>query len=789
MTLFKSNIEKENQLVKTESTINEVDSINVNYKWFFLAAIILVTLIVYSPVYKNNFLNWDDDTFVSNNPDIRNLKFDNLKTFFTRNYVENYLPFTMISFAIDYQIDGLNPKIFVLTNLLFHILNALLVFLFVLLLIRSFTNSKFGSIQKANNPFLISAISSILFAIHPINVESVAWISERKNVLYVFFFLLSIISYVKYLKSAKFKFYNISLLLFLCSLLSKGVAVSLPLSIIAIDYLFLRKMLSKKVLIEKIPFFLLAMIFGFIALIGQGKEIVKIDNSLYEHLAFASFSFINYLFKLILPINLSAYYFCPNKATLLQWFCFIILLIIFLLSVRYRKRISPSRLSVFAFCFYLANIVFLIQLIPLGNVLMADRYIYLSSIGFFLLVAMFIVQLAGKFSIVYLFLGISLVLLGFKTHERIKVWNNSMVFWSDLIEKNNNLPFAWFSRGLYKESQGDNEGAMNDFNMAIQLHPNYKEVYYEKSNIFLRMGKKQLAMDNILKAIFIDPKFYDAYLLRGNLKNETGDYQGAIEDFSKVIQLKPDYAIAFFNRGNILREKGDLKSAMDDYSKTINIQPDYVGAYTNRGNIKLGTGDFNGAITDYEKAIYLNPKLKEAQNGKGISNVFLRKYQEALTDFSKAIGVDPKYADAYFNRGRLLKIMKRYNEALSDLNKAVQLDSANMKVILIRAKVNLKLKNYDKAITDCNNVLEKNSKMKDAIITRAASYYLKERFNEALNDLDNVIGQNTDIGAAYYLRGMTYIKLRNKLKGENDLVRAKNLRFVPSESDYDLNNK
>jgi protein O-mannosyl-transferase len=778
---------QKNSIIKDNPT--EINPITNKYKWLILAGIAIITLLVYSPIFKDNFLNYDDNIYITNNHDIHSLNFNNLKTFFTKTYDGQYLPLTMTSFAVDYKIGGLNPRIFVFNNLLIHILNSFLVFGLAMLLIKSLKSAKNDLIQKGYNPILISSISAILFSIHPVNVESVAWIAERKSVLYVFFFLLSIIFYIKYLKEEKYRFYNISLLLFMFSLLSKGVAVSLPLSIIALDYLFSRKLLSKKVIIEKIPFFIFSFIFGIITLNGQGKEIVRIDNSFINHLAFASYGFVNYVFKLILPINLSAYYFCPNKATLLQWFCFVFLLIIFLLAMRYRKRISLSRFSVFAFCFYLANIVFLIQLIPLGNVLMADRYIYVSSISFFLLVAMFVVQLAGKFKMIYLLLGISIIFYGFTAHQRLKVWRNSMAFWNDLIEKNDHLPFAWFTRGLYKEEIGDMEGALNDFNAAIQIHPNYKEAYYEMSHVSLNKGKKQLALDYVAKAIHLDPEYQEAYVLRSSIKKENGDYAGAIDDLSKAILIKPDYAFAYFNRGNIYGEKGDLKSALADYDKTINISPDFVNAYINRGNAKLGLGDYQGANLDYNKAIILNPELKEAFNGRGIACVFLEKYPEALADFNKAIILDPKYADAYYNRGKLFKIMKKFPEALPDLDKAIQLNPENMKIYLIRAKVNLKLKKYDSVISDCNIILNKNKTIINAEITRAAAYYLKGSYDEALQDLETVISQKPDIGAAYYLRGMTNIKLGKKLKGESDLVYAKKLGFISSGSDYELDTK
>ena len=215
-----------------------------------LLAIITITVLVYSPVAKNNFLNWDDSVYVSENPHIKNITAENIKLWFTNSYAGTYLPFTMASYAIDYQIGGLEPKVFIFTNLLFHLCNAILVFLLVFQLVnltRTNMNIRCNGIKIS---ILSASIVSILFAIHPCNVESVAWVAERKNVLFAFFFLLSVIAYIRYVDRNKSVYLVISLFLFLCSLLSKGTAVALSLCILSIDYILSRKLLSAKVIVE-----------------------------------------------------------------------------------------------------------------------------------------------------------------------------------------------------------------------------------------------------------------------------------------------------------------------------------------------------------------------------------------------------------------------------------------------------------------------------------------------------------------------------------------------------------
>jgi hypothetical protein len=236
--------------VKTLAVENKM--LNTRYTWMTLLGIIAIAVVAYSSISKNDFLNWDDDAYVYENNDIKALNVENVKLWATQDYVNDYLPLTMLSYAIDYQIGGTDPKVYTITNLILHIFNSILVYWLVLLIIKSIDNKNIIQDFDFKKSNILAAITSLLFAIHPINVESVAWVSERKNLLFTFFFLLSLISYIKYLKRNNYLFYFISLLLFLCSLLSKGVAVSLSLCIISLDYLYQRKLLSFKVILEKI---------------------------------------------------------------------------------------------------------------------------------------------------------------------------------------------------------------------------------------------------------------------------------------------------------------------------------------------------------------------------------------------------------------------------------------------------------------------------------------------------------------------------------------------------------
>ena len=267
-----------------------------------VAAILLTTIIVYSNSLNNGFVKWDDDKYVCNNEDIRQLDGQSIHRFFTTNYLRMYQPVTMISYALDYKMGELNALTYHRTNFIFHLLNVLLVFYVIFLLTK----------QSA-----IAAISALFFGIHPLHVESVAWISERKDLLYSFFYLGSLITYILYRKrNNSYKFYVLSILFFLLSLFSKSAAVTLPLILVLTDY-YLSNKLAFKNNLDKIPFFVLSVVFGVVSLISQrviGSDWdYVIGYTLLDRLFMGAYAFTFYIVKSIFPFGLSAIHPLPLK--------------------------------------------------------------------------------------------------------------------------------------------------------------------------------------------------------------------------------------------------------------------------------------------------------------------------------------------------------------------------------------------------------------------------------------------------------------------------------------------
>ena len=346
--------------------------------WICVAVILLVTYFVFSPSLQNKFTNWDDDVYVLENPLVVNGKIP-VKEIFKSPVSANYHPITMLSLARNYQNGKLNPKGYHLESVVFHLLNIGLLFFFIFIL------------TKRN--LLMASIVALFFGIHPMHVESVSWISERKDVLYVFFFLSGLITYLKYRESKKIKWYLFTMVLFVLSCLSKGMAVVFPIVLLLIDYLLEIKR-ERKLLTEKIPFFILALIFGVVAFKIQSGIAISDTQffSVWQRVMFASYGAMMYVVKFFIPMNLSAYYPYPtlNRNATIPFFFylmpFIFLGIIFSIYFFLRKE----RALIFGLLFYFISVALVLQFVSVGTVIMADRYSYLSYIGLLYVAAYYI---------------------------------------------------------------------------------------------------------------------------------------------------------------------------------------------------------------------------------------------------------------------------------------------------------------------------------------------------------------------------------------------------------------
>ncbi|MCX6251724.1 MAG: tetratricopeptide repeat protein [Bacteroidetes bacterium] len=611
--------------------------IKKDYTSYWLIAGLLLTLIVYFPSLTNGITNWDDNKYIDN-PYVKDLSLAGIVKIFSVYVLGNYHPLTLLSLGIDRLIGGGNPFIFHFTNLLLHLFNTFLVFLLV---------------KRLTQNNLLAILTFMLFGIHTLHVESVAWVSERKDVLYSFFFLVSLIFYTKYVSGRKTVYYGLSLLLFFLSLLSKGQAVILVAILPFIDYLKGRKWLSTKVLSEKIPFLLLSLIFGWVAFRAQqSASALHFEYyTLPERFAFAFFGFAQYLIKSIAPVCLSAFYPYPqrllNGCIPLSYWLFIIPLPVYLIGSYF--LVKRSKIYAFGLSMFLLNLLPVLQIIPFGGAIIADRYFYIPSIGLLLCFAFGLLEIRNT-KIRYALVISFILIFSSLSFSRCMVWKDSLTLWDDAISKYDYAKVAYSNRGIVYGNLGQWDKAIADFSRAIELDNKYLEPHYNRGLAYCYFRKWDKATADFSQTIGIDPEFAPAYSNRGYTYNNLGQWDKSIADCSKAIEIDPKLPDTYFYRGFANFNIGQLNKAITDFSKAIEIDPKYTDAYYNRGVAYYSLEQKDRSIADFTKVIGIDPNYKSAYYNRGVAYNNLGQWDKAIADFSKAIEIDPNYSDAYFNR-------------------------------------------------------------------------------------------------------------------------------------------
>lgn len=614
-----------------------IKNINSLQGWgnYFLPIVLAITFICFFPSLQNKFTNLDDTQYLVENPVVKDFNSENLKTIFSEQFVGNYQPLTMLSYMIEYKLFGLNPFGYHLMNLLFHFLGTLFVFLII---------------KKLSGNDLIAFITALLFGIHPLHVESVTWIAERKDVLYGFYFLWALYLYIQpplppkggILARIFSPFGGVRrgfcLLLFCLALLSKAQAVVLPVVFFAVDFLMKRKF-TKKTILEKIPFFVLAVAFGLIAIKVQGKAGAMQTFQyfpFYERILFSCYALMTYMHKLILPINLSCFYPYPEtNDTINTVWVYLSPAVLLVLAFIIWKYFRSSKVFLFGVAFFLITIVLILQLLPIGDALYADRYTYIPSIGLFFIASHYLVpHLKNK--IVMMIASAILFFYGWLTFQRTKIWHDSITLYTDAIDNGYKAAIIYNNRGAVLSDSLRNEEALKDFTSLVELKPKYPNGWRNKGLVHERLGQKEEAIKSFSEEIKNHPEDTKNYLSRGTLLEGKNDFERAIKDFSKMIELQPNNGEGFYARSEALGKSGKMQEALTDINKAIEFAPDNGQAYNNRGIIFSMSGKFQEAVNDFTKSLQLKPDNIGAYTNRALAYKGMGKFSEALQDMLAA---------------------------------------------------------------------------------------------------------------------------------------------------------
>lgn len=666
----------------------------------------VVTLLAFWQIHDCDFINFDDPEYVTENSHVlKGITADGIRWAFMSGHASNWHPLTWISHMLDVQFFGLNPHWHHLMNLLFHIANTLLLF-FVL--------------HRMTKVLWPSVVVAALFALHPLHVESVAWVSERKDVLSAFFWMLTLNAYVSYVASPNRWRYLIVLLFFGLGLMAKPMLVTLPFVLLLLDYWPLRRFgrtesaLAQKnsewitirsLIWEKVPFFVLAFLSSIVTFVVQqkGGMIQSLQSFPFEvRLQNALISYITYMVKTIWPTHLAFLYPYPSHQQL--WHVLGAVLVFVSITIFVIRAAKNSPYLTVGWFWYVGTLVPVIGFIQLALQARADRYTYLPHIGLFIMAAWGIPELIGKWryrgqALFALSIGF-LVFFFIVTVNQLKYWKNSFTLYDHTIKITDSNFLAYGNRGYAYASAGDYQQAIADYDRSITINPNIMMVHFNRGYANYKLGNYKQSIMDYEKAIEIVPGSSLSYFHLALTYEKLGNEKEAIKNYDKAIEITPESPLAYFNRGNAYAAFGQTKRAIEDYGKAIGIDPQYVQAYLNQGCSYHDLGNDKQAIMNYNRAIEIDPHNAEIYYNRAISYAKLGNVKQAIADDTRAIELNPKFAQAYYNRGNAYKALNDQRHAIMDYTTAIEINSKFAQAYFNRAVAYSVMGNKKEVIKD-----------------------------------------------------------------------------------------
>ncbi len=657
--------------------------------WLLAVLLMLVTTALYWPATRCDFINFDDTEYVTANPHVQGgLNWESVRWAFFNPVSANWHPLTVMSHMLDCQLFGLNPWGHHLINVLFHALNAALVFV----LLRLLTGATWRSL-------LVAA----LFAFHPLRVESVAWVSERKDVLSGFLGLLALIFYARYAGKRLMDAtgepkvgmvpaldhrpatldYMLALFFLALGLMSKPMLVTWPFVMLLLDYWPLKRFQIRsawRLVMEKIPFFVLAAVASYVTFVVQ-----KIGGSLMASEAMppgarvgnALVSYCRYLGKMIWPTDLAVFYPHPGYWPLSKVMLAGLLLVVISVLLFVKRRRYPFLLI--GWLWFCGMLVPMIGLVQTGGQALADRHTYIPSLGLLILAIwganemtrhwrhrLMVLSAAGSAAIVLCFA---------LTRQQLGYWRDSETLFRHALAVTENNYRAYSGLGDALDKKGQTDEAISQYQEAIRLAPGFAEAHYNLGVALDKRDQTDEAIRQYQEAIRLKPDYAEAQNNLGFALAAKGRFDEAIENYHKAIQINPNSFEALNNLGLALAAKGRFDEAIENYHKAIQINPNFSGALNDLGVALAAKGRFDEAIENCRKAVQINPNSFKALNNLGVALAAKGRFDEAVENYRKALQIKPNDCDALDNLGVALAAKGRFDEAIENYYKAIQINS------------------------------------------------------------------------------------------------------------------
>ena len=634
--------------------------------WLMALVLAVVTLVAYQPAWHAGFI-WDDDDHLTENPAMTTPH--GLRMIWSSLAVSRYYPLTLTNFWFQRRCWGLNPLPYHLVNIALHAINGILLFLVL---------------RRLRIP--AAWLAAMVWALHPVNVESVAWITELKNTQSGFFFFLTLLCFFRFEDGEDHRWYALALLCGLAAMLSKPSTVALPLVLLLCVW-WQRKRWQWTDVVRTAPFFGLALGMSALTIIEQRETIVRTGATEWrlgaaERLLIASKAVWFYAAKLVWPVNLAFVYprWEVQADSFSSWLPLAGLVAVGLVMWVWRGQ-SWVRATLFGIGFFVAMLLPVLGFFDVFYFrysFVADHFQYLAGIGLITLAvsaAAVVGQRMGRHArqLGILAAAAVLLILGVSTWSQAHVYQHEETLWRDTLSKN---PTAWMAHnnlGIVLQNSGRETEAREQYEQSLQINPRNAEAHYNLGRIFEKEGKVSDAIGQYEQSLRIEPDFALAHNNLGNTLTKAGKFDEAMDHYRQALRIKPEYAEAHFNLGNALGHMGKFPAAIEQYEQALEIKPDFAGAHLNMGLSLARLGRVTDAMGQYEQALRIRPEYAEAHYDWGVALGQLGRTPEAMTHWEQALRIKPDYAEAHYAMGITLGQAGRTPEAMEHLEQALRI--------------------------------------------------------------------------------------------------------------------
>jgi protein O-mannosyl-transferase len=719
--------------------------------------LLLAVVLVFGQTLQHKFINYDDDEYVYANPQVApGLTTHGIARAFTQACAGNWHPLTCLSHMLDCQLYGLQPWGHHLSNVLLHAASTILLFLVL---------------RRMTGDLWPSAFVAALFAIHPLHVESVAWVAERKDVLSGLFFMLTLWAYVGYVRHPfSLARYLSVVALFALGLMAKPMLVTLPCVLLLLDYWPLGRFSSPPakdtktdqprsrlsivmpLVVEKLPLLVLTAVSCVVMPLTQKQAIESLDAvPLSARVANALVSYVAYLGQLFYPIGLAVLYPHPGSALPTWQVAGALVLMVSISAVVLVWRRRRPYLFV-GWLWYVGMLVPVIGLVQLGSQSRADRYTYLTQIGLYMALAWGASEVSRHWPYRRWVCGVTsvsvIVIMAACAWRQTSYWRDSETLWTRALACTSGNAPAHYNLGVALSGRGRVDEAIAQYRKALKIKPDKADAHNNLAMALVVRGEVDAAIAHYQKALEIRPDLAEVHYNLGVALADRGEVDAAIAHYKMALEINPYDADTHNNLGKAMSGRGQVDEAITQYQKALEIRPSLAEAHNNLGMALAGCGQVDEAIACYQKALEIRPDLAEAHNNLGNALVRRGQVDEAIAQYRQALQVKPDFAEAHYNLANALARCGEFDTAIVHYRKALEIKP-----------------NDTRCSENLASVLSDREKILRTLATRRETLRSRPDDTALLNDIAWMLATNPNASVRNGAEAVELAKRASKLSG------------------------